>query len=171
MYLIRGCWREDLVSIACSCQLNLQSPEHFLVTTLDQPAALPTNFKKSPYLTNILSPSLIRGKRQAYTVNNKIHEFLEDVEDFTHQWDSKLSNLTCVLKTMGYINEDLTLNRAAFETEFFKKIDVSATDNLADPIWRQKTTGMLTDCIDTSNSIPQSQIDNNPLSRRYGPLA
>ena len=72
---------------------------------------------------------------------------------------------------MGYINEDYTLNRPAFEIEFFTKIDISATDNLADPIWRQNTTGMFRDCIDTSNSVPQSQIDNNPVSRRYGPLA
>ena len=182
------CWGEQNVlnqrlSERRSCEYCMQLPTEPLVTGSFlrnnigpysyplQPAALPTNFIQSPYLTNILSPSLIRGKRHAYTVNNKIHEFLEDVEDFTHQWDSKLSNLTCVLKTMGYINEDLTLNRAAFEIEFFKKIDISATDNLADPIWRQKTTGMLTDCIDTSNSIPQSKIDNNPISRRYGPLS
>ena len=136
-----------------------------------QPISVPTNYVQSPYISRVLSPSLIRGKRQAYTSSNDIREFLEEVEEFAEEWDTKLSNLTCVLKTMGYMNEDFTLKRASFQSEFFSKIDITATDNLADPVWRQKTTGMLGDCLDTAGSVPPTQIDNNPVSRKYGPLA
>eukprot|EP00092_Neocalanus_flemingeri_P033293 GFUD01036206.1.p1 GENE.GFUD01036206.1~~GFUD01036206.1.p1 ORF type:complete len:188 (+),score=40.73 GFUD01036206.1:19-582(+) len=104
-----------------------------------QPASLPTNFLQTPantiaYVNPYLNNLVYRGKRQAYASNNNIQEFLENVEDFTHLWDSKLSNLTCVLKTMGIISADFTLNRALFETEYFKTLDLSATENLADPV-------------------------------------
>merc|ERR1711892_334104 len=48
---------------------------------------------------------------------------------------------------------------------------LSATDNLADPVWRQKMSGMWTDCIDAAEPLPQSLLDNNPISRMMGPLA
>ena len=134
-----------------------------------QPASLPTNFLNTPtvsipYLNNIASPYLNRGKRHADI--NKVHEFLEDVEDFTHTWDSKLSNLTCTLKSMGLLNADFTMNRA-LATEFFNTLDLTGTQNLADPVWRQKTSGMSSDCFDLSAYVPKSHIDNNPVSRRY----
>ena len=84
-----------------SCEYCMQLPTVPLLTSLFQqnnlvpylntfqPSALPTNFVQSPYLTNMLSPTLLRGKRQAYAATNKVVEFLEEVDDFTDLWDSK----------------------------------------------------------------------------------
>ena len=96
---------------------------------------------------------------------------MENAENFKEESESKISNLTCVLKTMGTIDSNLKINRAMFATEIWKMQDNYATESIGDPVWRQKMSEMWTDCIDMAESVPQSIIDNNPAMRMMGPLA
>ena len=58
-----------------------------------------------------------------------------------------------------------------FTNDIWTMQDISATDNLADPVWRARMTTMFNDCIDIAETIPQALLDNNTLSRIMGPLA
>ena len=112
------------------------------------------------------------GKRAAANdMSEHMEQFMENAENFKEECESKISNLTCVLQSTGVIDSNFKINRAMFETEIWKMQDLSATDNLADPVWRSKMSEMWTDCIDMAESIPQALIDNNPIMRMMGPLA
>jgi len=137
---------------------------------------IPSNFQQMPASTyslgypypNLVSPFKAHyGKRSAGDMTS----FMENAADFKDGVESKMSNLSCVLQSMGAIDADFKINREIFTTDIWKMQDLYATDNLADPVWRAKMTTMFTDCIDLAESIPQAFLDNNPLTRMMGPLA
>eukprot|EP00090_Calanus_glacialis_P013944 TRINITY_DN22580_c0_g1_i1.p1 TRINITY_DN22580_c0_g1~~TRINITY_DN22580_c0_g1_i1.p1 ORF type:complete len:164 (-),score=46.92 TRINITY_DN22580_c0_g1_i1:101-538(-) len=72
---------------------------------------------------------------------------------------------------MGAINSNNKINREMFATGIWKDKDNYATENIADPVWRQKMSKMWTDCVDMAESIPQAVIENNYLLRMMEPLA
>merc|ERR1712106_975466 len=78
---------------------------------------------------------------------------MENAADFKVGVESKMSNLSCVLQSMGAIDADFKINREILTTDIWKMQDLYATDNLADPVWRAKMTTMFTDCIDLAESI------------------
>jgi len=107
------------------------------------------------------------GKRDA----GDLEEFMGHAAMFKDGVESKMSNLSCVLQSFGAIDADFKINRNMFTNDIWTMQDLSATDNLADPVWRAKMTTMFNDCIDMAESIPQALLDNNPLTRMMGPLA
>merc|ERR1712013_890026 len=76
-----------------------------------------------------------------------------------------------LMAASGAFDADFKINRNMFTNDIWTMQDLSATDNLADPVWRAKMTTMFNDCIDMAESIPQALLDNNPLTRMMGPLA
>ena len=191
------CWGENNVvkhrmMLKNVCEQCMQMPTNempksaplkkMLHATPMQAAHIPSNFLNVPASTYSLgypyanayhlnSPYIAHHGKRSAGMSNNLEEFLENAEVFKEGCESKISNLTCILKTMGAIDSDFKINRAMFETEIWKMKDLSATDNVADPVWRQKMSGMWTDCIDAAESLPQSLLDNNPISRMMGPLA
>ena len=148
-----------------------------------QNSIVPANFQQLPAATYNLgypyanawghqSPyAHHHGKRGANDAFFDAEEFMQNAMKLKEDSASKMSNLTCILKSMGVIDSDYKINRAMFETEIWGMKDLSATSNLADPVWRQKMSGMWTDCIDMAESLPQTMLDNNPIYRMMGPLA
>lgn len=130
---------------------------------------VPANFQKlyvpSVYPYNVVHSSHF-GKRSVEDAS----EFLENAVEFKESVVSKMSNLSCVLQTMGAIDADFKINRDMFNKDIWSMQDLTATDNLADPVWRTKMTTMFNDCIDMAESLPESIFENNPMLRMMGPL-
>ena len=104
------------------------------------------------------------GKRAAASdASYDVEEFMANAAKLKEGGATKMSNLTCILQTMGVIDLNYKINIGMFQTGIWKKKDISATTNLADPVWRQKMSGMWNDCIDMAESVPQSVLDNNPI--------
>jgi len=136
---------------------------------------IPSNFLPAstyrlgyPTHASLVSPfNTHYGKREA----GDLEEFMGNAVEFKDSVESKMSNLSCILQSMGAIDADFKINRDMFTTDIWNMQDLYATDNLADPVWRAKMTTMFTDCIDMAESVPQALLDNNPLTRMMGPLA
>merc|ERR1719378_845399 len=101
---------------------------------------VPANFQKlyvpAAYPYNVVHHF---GKRSV----DDASEFLENAVEFKESVVSKMSNLSCVLQTMGAIDADFKINRDMFNKDIWSMQDLTATDNLADPVWRSKMTTML----------------------------
>jgi len=106
-----------------------------------------------------------RGKREV-----DAEEFKQQAAQFKEDWECKISNLTCVLKTMGVIDDEYKMNLEFIQENFWAMKDLSATDNLADPVWREKASGLWTDCCHAAEALPQETLDNCPMTRMFGPL-
>merc|ERR1712228_908081 len=123
---------------------------------------VPTNFQKlyvpAAYPYNVIHSTHF-GKRSVHDAS----EFLENAVEFKESVLSKMSNLSCVLQTMGAIDADFNINRDMFNKDIWSMQDLTATDNLADPVWRSKMTTMFNDCIDAAESLPESIFENNPM--------
>ena len=124
---------------------------------------LPFSYQRSLYNYPILYHGF-HGRRHAFGKGLSYLGFQED-----HA--SIISNLTCVLQTLTIIGPDLNLNRPLFVSEFYKTLDLTATDNLNDPLWRNKMSALWIDCINLAESFPQSSIDRDAKLRKFGPLA
>jgi len=140
---------------------------------------IPSNFQQLPASTynlgypyaNMMPFKTHYGKRAASDMSEHLEKFMDNAADFKDSVESKMSNLSCVLQSMGAIDADFKINRKMFTKDIWEMKDLSATDNLADPVWRSKMTTMWTDCIDMAESIPQALLDHNPVTRMMGPLA
>ena len=62
------------------------------------------------------------------------------------------------------------MNLEFIQENFWAMKDLSATDNLADPVWREKASGLWTDCCHAAEALPQETLDNCPVTRMFGPL-
>jgi len=115
------------------------------------------------------------GQREARAVVDTVDDATDisenNVDDAIDISENKLNNLTCILTTIGALDSEFKINRKLFAREVWKEKDNYATENIANPVWRKKMSGMWTDCIDMAESLPQSVIDYNPLLRRMKHLA
>merc|ERR1719483_2010530 len=109
---------------------------------------IPSNFQQMPASTyslgypypNLVSPFKAHyGKRSAGDMTS----FMENAADFKDGVESKMSNLSCVLQSMGAIDADFKINRDRFTTDIWKMQDLSATDNLADSAKSMQSVNMV----------------------------
>merc|ERR1739848_941178 len=70
-----------------------------------------------------------------------------DASTLKEMWTAKVSNLTCFMKGMG------------------------AAEHLSDSVWTTKMSQSWCDCAKVAEAIPQSVLDNCPISRMFGPMA
>merc|ERR1711944_313504 len=89
-------------------------------------------------------------------------EFLMDFEDFKGDIASKMGNLTCVLKKMNALDDNLQINMKEYTGDFWNKIDLSQTMAGEDPEWRNMLVTSYKDCYDIARSWPQSTL-NKPI--------
>merc|ERR1712244_136979 len=154
----------------------MAEPVHSLIKGKSQAVA-------SPKLSGLMKPTMqyhhVPANFQKLYVPaaypyNVVHHFgkrsVDDASEFKESVVSKMSNLSCVLQTMGAIDADFKINRDMFNKDIWSMQDLTATDNLADPVWRTKMTTMFNDCIDMAESLPESIFENNPMLRMMGPL-
>merc|ERR1712050_728396 len=92
---------------------------------------IPANFQQYaayPYgqlMHNMHNPyAAYRGKREV-----EAEEFKQQAAQFKEDWECKISNLTCVLKTMGVIDDEYKMNLEFIQENFWAMKDLSATDN------------------------------------------
>ena len=136
--------------------------------TLKQSNSISLNYLQSNTFSNGYAPFHNHlGKIDA----GDLEEFMGHAAMFNDGVESKMSNLSCVLQSFGVIDTNFKMNRNMFTNNIWTMQDLSATDNLANPVWRAKMTTMFNDCIDMAESIPQALLDNHPLTRMMGPLA
>merc|ERR1739838_1230452 len=95
-------------------------------------------------------------------------EFLADFEDFKGDIASKMGNLTCVMKKMDMLDNNLQVNMKAYSGDMWDKIDLSQTMAGEDPEWRNMLTTHYKDCYDIARSFPQSALNRNPLTKVFG---
>ena len=114
-----------------------------------------------------------RNKRQAtegllQPTEEDFKEFLMDFEDFKGDVASKMGNLTCVLKKMNALDDNLQINMKEYTGDFWNKIDLSQTMAGEDPEWRNMLVTSYKDCYDIARSWPQSTLNRNPLMKVFG---
>jgi len=105
----------------------------------------------------------LRKRRQA-------EDFIE-AQELKDLWTAKLSNVTCMFKGMGMIDDKYNIQRDFFQTDIWQMLDLSAARHLSDPVWREKLSQAYSDCADIAEPIPQMVFDNDPEMRILGPLA
>jgi len=95
-------------------------------------------------------------------------EFLMDFEDFKGDIASKMGNLTCVMKKMDMLDNNLQVNMKAYSGDMWSKIDLSQTMAGEDAEWRNMLETHYKDCYDIARSFPQSALNRNPLTKVFG---
>jgi len=95
-------------------------------------------------------------------------EFLADFEDFKGDIASKMGNLTCVMKKMDMLDNNLQVNMKAYSGDMWNKIDLSQTMAGQDAEWRDMLETHYNDCYDIARSFPQSALNRNPLTKVFG---
>merc|ERR1739838_607069 len=95
-------------------------------------------------------------------------EFLADFEDFKGDIASKMGNLTCVMKKMDMLDNNLQVNMKAYSGDMWNKIDLSQTMAGEDSEWRDMLETRYKDCYDIARSFPQSALNRNPLTKVFG---
>jgi len=95
-------------------------------------------------------------------------EFLMDFEDFKGDIASKMGNLTCVMKKMDMLDNNLQVNMKAYSGDMWNKIDLSQTMAGEDAEWRNMLETHYKDCYDIARSFPQSALNRNPLTKVFG---
>jgi len=95
-------------------------------------------------------------------------EFLADFEDFKGDIASKMGNLTCVMKKMDMLDNNLQVNMKAYSGDMWDKIDLSQTMAGEDAEWRDMLETHYKDCYDIARSFPQSALNRNPLTKVFG---
>ena len=113
-----------------------------------------------------------RNKRQVegllQPTEEDFKEFLMDFEDFKGDIASKMGNLTCVMKKMDMLDNNLQVNMKAYSGDMWSKIDLSQTMAGEDAEWRNMLETHYKDCYDIARSFPQSALNRNPLTKVFG---
>jgi len=113
-----------------------------------------------------------RNKRQVegllQPTEEDFKEFLMDFEDFKGDIASKMGNLTCVMKKMDMLDNNLQVNMKAYSGDMWNKIDLSQTMAGQDAEWRDMLETHYKDCYDIARSFPQSALNRNPLTKVFG---
>merc|ERR1712214_247742 len=113
-----------------------------------------------------------RNKRQVegllQPTEEDFKEFLMDFEDFKGDIASKMGNLTCVMKKMDMLDNNLQVNMKAYSGDMWSKIDLSQTMAGEDAEWRKVLETHYKDCYDIARSFPQSALNRNPLTKVFG---
>jgi hypothetical protein len=114
-----------------------------------------------------------RSKRQVegllQPTEEDFKEFLADFEDFKGDIASKMGNLTCVMKKMDMLDNNLQVNMKAYTGgDLWDKIDLSQTMAGEDAEWRDMLETHYKDCYDIARSFPQSALNRNPLTKVFG---
>merc|ERR1712172_394506 len=113
-----------------------------------------------------------RSKRQVegllQPTEEDFKEFLMDFEDFKGDIASKMGNLTCVMKKMDMLDNNLQVNMKAYSGDMWNKIDLSQTMAGEDAEWRNMLETHYKDCYDIARSFPQSALNRNPLTKVFG---
>merc|ERR1712154_495078 len=113
-----------------------------------------------------------RNKRQVegllQPTEEDFKEFLMDFEDFKGDIASKMGNLTCVMKKMDMLDNNLQVNMKAYSGDMWNKIDLSQTMAGEDAEWRNMLETHYKDCYDIARSFPQSALNRNPLTKVFG---
>ena len=86
-------------------------------------------------------------------------------------WTAKVSNLTCFMKGMGVIDDQYTIQKEFLKSGVWAMKDLRAAEHLSDSVWTQKMSQSWCDCAEMAAAIPQSALDNCPISRMFGPMA
>merc|ERR1711944_285833 len=89
-------------------------------------------------------------------------EFLMDFEDFKGDIASKMGNLTCVMKKMDMLDNNLQVNMKAYTGDLWNKIDLSQTMAGEDAEWRNMLETHYKDCYDIARSFPQFSPEQEP---------
>jgi len=139
------------------------------------PAPAPSNnpFKSSNLNLGAWQNLWGRNKREAtegllQPTEEDFKEFLMDFEDFKGDVASKMGNLTCVLKKMNTLDDNLQINMKEYTEDFWSKVDLSQTMAGEDPEWRNMLITGYKDCYDIARSWPQSTLNRNPLMKVFG---
>ena len=103
------------------------------------------------------------GKRMA--------EDTMSAQELLDKWTMKVSNLTCYFKSMGVIDDDYKIKKDFLRNDVWQMKDTTAAPHLTDPVFRNKLSQYWVDCADTAEAIPQAALDNDPISRMFGPMA
>merc|ERR1711878_205776 len=106
-----------------------------------------------------------RTKRQ---VEGLLQPTEVDFEDFKGDIASKMGNLTCVMKKMDMLDNNLQVNMKAYSGDMWNKIDLSQTMAGEDAEWRNMLETHYKDCYDIARSFPQSALNRNPLTKVFG---
>merc|ERR1712051_494 len=76
--------------------------------------------------------------------------------------------LTCVMKKMDMLDNNLQVNMKAYSGDMWNKIDLTQTMAGEDSEWRNMLETHYKDCYDTARSFPQSALNRNPLTKVFG---
>ena len=141
--------------------------------SLPAPAPSKNPFKSSNLNLGAWQNLWGRNKREAtegllQPTEEDFKEFLMDFEDFKGDVASKMGNLTCVLKKMNALDDNLQINMKEYTEDFWSKVDLSQTMAGEDPEWRNMLITGYKDCYDIARSWPQSTLNRNPLMKVFG---
>merc|ERR1712079_252485 len=94
-----------------------------------------------------------------------------DAQELKDMGTAKVSNLTCFMKGMGVIDDQYTIQKEFLKSGVWAMKDLRAAEHLSDSVWTQKMSQSWCDCAEMAAAIPQSALDNCPISRMFGPMA
>jgi len=120
--------------------------------------------------------SLWRTKRSAGdglldADENDIYDFLEQVRDHRSETINKMGNLSCVLTEMNMLSPEREINIAHYTLD---EADSEGYDfeeegtAVSDPEWRLKMSDAMNNCYQLSKDFPESSLDKNPITKRFG---
>lgn len=105
---------------------------------------------------------------------NDLYDFLEQVRDHRSETINKMGNLSCVLIEMNMLTPDREINIEHYTTELTGEASSEGYDfeeegtAVSDPEWRQKISDAYNDCYKISESFPESSLNKNPVTKRFG---
>ena len=79
--------------------------------------------------------------------------------------------ITHFMKGMGVIDDQYTIQKEFLKSGVWAMKDLRAAEHLSDSVWTQKMSQSWCDCAEMAAAIPQSALDNCPISRMFGPMA
>ena len=101
-----------------------------------------------------------RSKRMAIDSSNALTNLMAE-------WNSKMGNLTCVLKELKFLNEDGDIDMEHFTVEAITK-RFNGAKAASDPVFVQKLSTKMNDCHAISESWPESTLQENDFKKKYG---
>jgi len=93
--------------------------------------------------------------------------FLGKMSDFKGMMETKMGNLSCVLQECGILDAAGNINSDMLTYDAVKEM-YGNTKAGSDPAFLMKYANEMKDCLDVSNSWPQSALNRNPWMAVHG---
>jgi len=154
---------ESKANMAANVQIQL-STANLLRNTL--PAYTIPSFVYTP----VTNQGVLYGRKKRQTaedIQQFSDEFNGQLVKYMNEFETKMGNLSCVLKEMGILDAEGNVDPAAISYEKLVA-EMSETTAGKEPGFLRKLADEWSDCLEVSNVWPQNSLNRNEFMMKHG---